>query len=267
MLDCFRADDIPQFLAFAADEGWLCDPWELRFLMEVFPSGCLCWRDHEETRGFITAVKYADSGWIGNLIVAPGERGRGIGSRLMAGALAALEGHGTQTVWLTASLEGEPLYRKLGFHSLDCINRWRGRAPVRLPPAFCRTTDHLLAIDRAGWGDSRDRIFAALEGRGRLSLASEGFLVMQEYAEGIQVGPWGGSSMAAARQLFTSVLQGDAAEHHLFLDVPGKNRIAPRLLESYGFNIAGNSQLMYLGRSPDYRPTLIHALASMGSFG
>ncbi|TWJ18286.1 GNAT family N-acetyltransferase [Geobacter argillaceus] len=267
-IDTLRQSDIEPFLEMAAEEGWICDHWELEFLRRAFPAGCLVWREGNRPIAFVTSIKYGRSGWIGNLIVSPALRGRGTGSALIQAALSALETAGAETVWLTASTAGRPIYEKVGFQAVDTVYRWRGKAPAgseTLQPSLDLTA--IKAIDRAGWGDFRELIFAALGGKGTIFTAGDGFLCRHRYADGVQLGPWGCLTPETARRLLQQALQSAGETAGTFLDMPGRNREGAKLLNLTGFRVAGSTLLMYRGRCPAYRPELIYGLASMGSFG
>src|SRR5512138_3393472 len=128
----FTRQDIPEFLALADAEGWISGAWELEFLLAAFPPGCLVCRACGMPVAFITTVKYDQSGWVGNLIVAKGWRGRGVGSELLGRGIAALVAAGTRTVWLTASESGRPIYERLGFLAIDTVVRWVGRGMLTI---------------------------------------------------------------------------------------------------------------------------------------
>lgn len=266
-IDRFRHDDIDDFLALAAAEGWICDRWEFEFLLEQFPSGCLMAREGGEPVGYVTAIKYASSGWVGNLIVRGSCRGKGIGNSLMENALGALAAEGTETVWLTASKMGKPIYEKLGFAAVDVVNRWVGRGLWNASAErTAASRNDILAIDFAGWGDRRDAVIDAALRRGSLFCADGAFLVIQPCGDGIQVGPWGGDSVCSARLLDEVLLEAGKGAR-MVLDVPIRNTGQTALLMTKGFSIRGSTLLMYRGKVPAYAPEFICALASMGSMG
>ena len=124
--DRLRNDDVVEFLRLSHREGWICDEWEPGFLRRTFPQGCLV----KGVRGFpvvyVTSIRHETSGWIGNLLVHPDLRRRGLGAELMTLAITALEEAGVETIWLTASPSGKPLYERLGFREIDTIRRWSG---------------------------------------------------------------------------------------------------------------------------------------------
>lgn len=265
-IDLFRHEDLDAFLALAGAEGWICDRWEFDFLLRVFPAGCLAARRGGVPVGFVTSIRYDASGWIGNLIVPGEHRGQGIGTALMKRVLTVLADAGAETVWLTASRAGKPIYEGLGFAAVDVVHRWVGEGCGGEAPARdIVLRSEILEMDRGGWGDRRDAIIDAVAARGRLFATRGGFLFSQPCADGVQLGPWGGSG--------TSVLLLDdalAALHpgqRVFLDVPIRNTGQTALLLGKGFSIRGSTLLMYRGTTPAYAPERVFALASMGSLG
>ncbi|HBG05511.1 MAG: GNAT family N-acetyltransferase [Geobacteraceae bacterium GWC2_58_44] len=262
----FTEADIAPFLVLAAEEGWLCDRWEFEFLLRCFPQGCFVCREDGNTLGYITSISYGRSGWIGNLMVHPDARRRGIGRGLMERAVSALLKSGVETVWLTASEQGAGLYRKLGFAQIDTVNRWSGRAALnRNVKSAPFEIESVRAVDRVGWGDWRDALLRVTCDRGRLYISSGGFLCCQEWKDGTQIGPWGCLIGTQAGQLLDQALA--TGDEKLFLDVPAGNLAAATLLSKRGFVVKGSNVLMYLGDAPLYHPGNIYALASMGSMG
>jgi len=265
-VQAFTASDIPRFLALAAREGWVCERWELQFLLIHFAQGCRVWRDNGVAEGYVTSIGYGRSGWIGNLLVTPDKRRKGIGRTLMQAAVLALLHAGVETVWLTASEEGVELYRALGFHQLDTVERWVGKGSgTGKVSAAPLDLEWVRAIDRAGWGDRRDPLLQVTCGRGALVNTSGGFLCRQPWESGVQIGPWGCIIDAQAEELFDGALAASAGR--VFLDVPAGNHAAGRLLKDRGFRVKGRTALMYLGAPPPYQPGNIYALGSMGSMG
>jgi ribosomal protein S18 acetylase RimI-like enzyme len=262
----FLEEDISPFLALAREEGWICDLWEFLFLLKSFPEGCFVYREGNSTLGYITSVRYGKSGWIGNLLVEPQARSRGIGRRLMEQTVATLLKHGVETVWLTASEQGAGLYQRLGFKTIDTIFRWTGKGTVARPvepaaPDF----ESMRVVDQVGWGDRRDSLLEVTCSRGRIYSGTDGYLCCQPWQNGMQIGPWGCLSPPQAEQLFDQALSG--AGKRVFLDVPAGNPMAIALLIEKGFEVKGSNALMYLGADPQYRPEKVFALASMGSMG
>ncbi|QWV95368.1 GNAT family N-acetyltransferase [Geomonas oryzisoli] len=263
----FLSSDIDPFLTLATTEGWICGKWEMEFLLNAFPQGCLVKRVESRALGYITSLRHDKSGWIGNLLVAPDARRGGIGTELMQGALQALLDAGVETVWLTASAKGVDLYRKLGFIAIDSINRWVGEGGGTLgwSPLNPCDPEMIRHVDRVGWGDRRDALLAVTGNRGQIICGNNSFVCIQHWEQGTQLGPWGALHEEHAEPLLEVAVA--AAGPAVFLDVPAGNLAAAVLLTRKGFSIRGSNTLMYLGAKPNYSPHNVFALASMGSMG
>lgn len=181
MLSPFLTSDIDPFLTMASTEGWLCGKWEMEFLLQTFPQGCLVKRSGSETLGYITSLRHDKSGWIGNLLVAPQARRGGIGTELMQGAIHALLDAGVETVWLTASAKGVELYRRLGFTAIDSINRWvgEGSGGTGWSPFSPWDPEMVRHVDCAGWGDRREALLHVTSGRGHVICDNYSFVCIQ----------------------------------------------------------------------------------------
>lgn len=267
MLQPFTAVHQELFLRLAAAENWITDRRELEFLLHSYPQGCLVATVDGTSAAYITSIKYAASAWIGNLLVAPHYRRQGIGRALLAAVVRLLDNSGCETIWLTASNDGAPLYRTLGFAQIDTVQRWRvaGRLATDLPCAV--DLEQAALLDRMGWGDNRAPLFAGGQGRAGWLLGRDGFLCCQSAGTGLQLGPWGALYGKSAARLLELVMDDVTGYGEIFLDVPRGNRNAGRLLQTHGFACIGSTQLMYRGRVPQYRPELVYSLASMGSYG
>lgn len=264
----FTRVDVPAFLELAGSEGWISDPWEFAFLLETFPRGCLCAVEDGRAVAFVTSIRYGASGWIGNLLVEKGMRGRGYGTLLMERSLGELLAAGARTVWLTASPAGRPIYEKTGFREVDQVVRWHGVGKARMEESGDGIpVSDLVPLDRAGWGDERRALLSAVVARGTLLVDADGFLVVQRCGGGFQLGPWSCGHGSGASSLFARALGAVGKGMSVFLDVPAGNGGVAKLLHAAGFSITGHTSLMFAGETPAYEPSRIQALASMGSMG
>jgi GNAT superfamily N-acetyltransferase len=264
----FSYADITAFLEMATAEGWISFEWELKFLLDNFPAGCFVLREGDMPVAFVTSIKYDKSGWIGNLIVRKTLRGRGVGTALMKMALDALRKAGTDTVWLTASSAGRPVYERLGFVETDVVNRWKGKGSGGCADLRCEISpEEALVLDGLGWGDRRKSLVVAVRDRGEMFAAADGFIIIQDCGRFRQAGPWACSGKESASLLLDMALAGIDKSCEVVLDVPAKNSEADSLLSSRKFECVGRTCLMYAGVEPAYNPREIYALASMGSMG
>jgi len=269
----FAIDDIVHFLKLAAAENWVAESWELEFLLSNFSNGCFAARgDKGETAGFVTSLRHERSGWIGNLIVPPEYRGKGIGERLFSKALDALRSADVEAYWLTASQSGRKLYEKYGFRSIDTIFRWVGNGQEQHAADDQQSNNNssilsMVDTDSAAWGDRRDSLLEATAGRGRVLLDKTGFLVIQPGINAKQFGPFSALDAHSAEQLLENAVRALESGTTFLLDSPAANGSAVRLFTRRGMRIAGTNELMYAGRKPRYQPEYIYGLATMGSCG
>lgn len=264
----FLREDVDHFMAMAQAERWMVEAREFDFLLGAFPQGCFCARDKaDRVTGFVTSLRHDRSGWIGNLIVSPGSRGSGIGKRLFLKAREVLYEAGAQTIWLTASKAGKPLYEKHGFTGIDRIYRWTGFGIGSFPSACDVGAVPDQSIDRLGWGDSRDRLLAATTERGQVLARDAGFSVIQPCNRSVQIGPFAALKTSCAEILLDDALASILPDVEIFIDAPAGNRAGSDLLQQRGFRKQGTNELMYAGSRPAYRPEFIYGLASMGSLG
>lgn len=263
----FDKSHIKSFLQRAALEEWVTASSEIEFLLSNCPSGCLVCLHKGVTAGFITSIIYQRSAWIGNLLVMPEFRGQGIGRNLMETVLRMLDESTCETIWLTASADGEQLYKKLGFRHIDVVRRWKGGSWLLPSVGSAVYCENVRRADFAGWGDNRPQIFAAQRDRFSCFTTEKGFIA-SSITNGMQhIGPFGAASESAAAELFGRFRALGTEECDAILDVPAKNSSATKLLVSSGFTTIGVTQLMYRGTTPEYHPDKIFALASLGSYG
>jgi ribosomal protein S18 acetylase RimI-like enzyme len=267
-LETFRSEDIGLFLLMAAAEGWVTGRYELDFLLTAFPKGCFCMQDETgATVGFVTSLKHDRSGWIGNLIVKPECRGRGIGELLFARASNALQDAGVESIWLTASEMGRPLYEKRGFKSIDRIIRWAGQADGSGDCTGRDTAWFDAALDRLCWGDQRELLLRWITGRGTVVAEESAWAVIQPVGEAVQIGPCSARDHRAAGLVISSALAAVDAGTSVLCDAPSSNGLNVALFQKLGFSARGETYLMYAGLKPDYRPAYLYGLATLGSSG
>lgn len=268
-LERFTADDIDDFLRLAFAEQWITGRNELEFLLKTFPDGCFRMRDRTAAVvGYVTSLAHDRGGWIGNLIVRPDRRGRGVGPALFTGAAQALYGAGVETIWLTASEMGRPLYERHGFKTIGGIQRWIGDgrggafASESLPAG-----DVDVSLDHFCWGDRRETLLRWVSGKGRIVSEAGAFAVLQSVNAAVQLGPWAALDSAGAGRILARALAITPAGTKVICDAPCSNTACLELLQEWGFVRQGETRLMYAGVKPAYRPACLYGLATLGSSG
>lgn len=259
------------FLATAQAEGWRVPQVERELFLNAWRHSALVLEDGEIFGGFMTGVVHQNSGWIGNLIVPQELRGRGYGSHLFQAGLAALENKGLRSIWLTASIMGQPLYEKHGFVTVDEVERWvllprdrtsREQAPVAAPETKLREAD------QSAWGEERRRLLDELMSRGTV-FACKGSVALLQHEAGMQVvGPWYSPQQCPRtnRRLLQKIMAAAAPDVELVVDLLASSPVKP-LLPAAGFSCVGKNGLMMKGDIAQVDLSGMVALASLGSIG
>jgi len=149
------------FAAFCTEtEGW---DSEVREVFEgfhtFFPQGCFIAEEEGKPAGIVVATSYADHGFIGELIVLQGYRGRGIGTALFRRAVDVLRERGIRTILLDGDLQAVPIYERGGFcricRSLRFNGSIKGYMHRNIRPMSLQDLAVVSHIDMEMFGDDR----------------------------------------------------------------------------------------------------------------
>jgi ribosomal protein S18 acetylase RimI-like enzyme len=213
--------------------------------------------------------------YIGMMSVDPKRQRRGIASKLMERALAALEERGCTVVLLDASDSGAPLYEGLGFVD-DSIAQFFERVatvPLESPSSDVRislasSVTELVAFDTPVFGGCRQKLFEVLwpEQQGRCLVARDRNGAMLGYlmARDPTLGPWAALHEEAAEALLRAALE-LPFEHMPHVYLPRSNEQSAALLRRYGFVARRSLRHMRLGGTcPPGQPEKLYGQSSFG---
>src|SRR3984893_13956885 len=105
--------------------GWnqAQDDWEM--MLRLDPLGCFAIEADDRIAATTTLLCYGNRlAWIGMVLTRPEYRRRGFARCLMESALKRAADLKIQSIKLDATLQGQPLYEKLGFKKLTIVQRW-----------------------------------------------------------------------------------------------------------------------------------------------
>ena len=200
---------------------------------------------------------------IGMVIVDPELQRSGIGGVLMQ---RCLERVASCCLMLTATGEGAPLYRKLGFQVSGSIfqhqGQVRGCAPAALPagsrirPARNTDADELVALDANACGVHRDKIILALMRVAEVVVieqdaALRGFAICRRFGRGHVAGPVAARDAVSAQALIGHWI-GVHAGSFLRIDVDGAAGLS-EWLEANGLARVDHVETMVRG---DFSPSM-----------
>jgi predicted N-acetyltransferase YhbS len=256
----FEHDDLAFALKQTSREGWAASRDQFKLYLEHDPEGCFVAMVGDRPVGMVTTTCFGPSGWIGNLIVEPDCRSRGIGRALMEHGLEHLRGRGTTTIRLDGDPPGIPLYRTLGFtDEYESCRLTRPGSGDRFSPddpaaetMSAGDLDEVAVLDATIVGENRRRFLdlkipaaeLALVRRRRGSIVAS--LLASQTNRGFRIGPCVALDPADARCLIAAAISA-AADRPVMIGLPALNTEALAMLAEMGFEKGPSSFRMRLG--------------------
>jgi predicted N-acetyltransferase YhbS len=227
--------------------------------------------DGDGVVGVACGVCFGRTGWIGNVAVEDDVRGQGLGRALSQTAVDFVREAGAQTVLLTATKLGQPIYERLGFTDEGVsYGVWARDAELEFARDRSATArpagiDDVLRQDIAATGEDRRSYLAPFADRARVA-AGQGKAGTAQ--GGYWVGlPWGGGPViaanpACARPLIVEMMQASPGSRLVF---PEPNAHGAALAVSLGFHLLRSVRRMRLGPPvAGYKPRTIYNVYSLG---
>jgi GNAT superfamily N-acetyltransferase len=274
---CLLERDIDFALSQSSREGWdtTRESFEIHLLHD--PGGGFVAEIGGLPVGMVSTTRYQRTGWMGELIVAPDHRRRGIGTALMERGIRCLEEQGVHTIRLEADPAGVPIYRKLGFADEYGSPRFRlqnvpGVTPGAADGGGPQELNEIAELDARIFGDDRLRLLREFFGRARAVYTHAnrgeltGYLMVQRSTSGARLGPWVATQSGVAEELLGKALS-EIGSETVIVALPGVNADGVELLEHFGFDETPASSRMVRGpRIAQGSPDKVYAVAT-GAFG
>jgi len=252
--------DLAAGLRLCRAAGWN-QRWEdWAFFYRSHPAGCFTAQRHGKPVGMVTAMDYENRvGWVAMMLVDPALRRRGIGSRLLDAAIAALAD--CPCIKLDATPEGKKLYNTYGFVDEYPLARMAAEAAAQppdesLPPVRAmhdEDMDAVASLDAAAFGVNRRGVIEGLR-----AMAPEYAFVVPD-GDGVRgyglgrhghhaehFGPIVAHDLGAAQALAAAALTAMAGQAVL-VDVPHHTPAWLAWLRSRGFGEQRTYMRMYRG--------------------
>jgi GNAT superfamily N-acetyltransferase len=267
------AADLPLGMRLKAQAGWNQTEADWRRTLALQPDGGFVAELNGTVVGTATTCCFGPVAWLAMVLVDAAVRGRGIGSALVAAALAFLDDRGVRSVRLDATPLGRPVYEKLGFAAEYSLTRYDGTLPpaggatTGVEPARPEELPELCQIDRAVTGTDRhqllERLFAEQSDAVRVVRehgCCTAFLAARPGARALQIGPCLGSMDAAERLLAEAGCR--YAGRRVFIDIPAGNR--PAALQAERWGLTPVRQLLRMGRGEPVAERIAQLWATFG---
>lgn len=270
--------ELEAVVTWAAGEGWNPGLHDAAIFYETDPGGFFVGRLNGKPIAAVSGVSYGQEfGFLGLYIVDPAHRDKGYGGHV---ALAAREHlKGCKCVGLDGVQEQQKNYARHGFKYAHPNFRYEGHGSVdpypspagsEILPLADFPMEEIFAYDRRHFPAERSTFLKAwIAQPGSLALGCRihgklaGFAVRRNCLTGHKIGPLFADSPEIAARLLAWMRDGLGAEELIYLDIPGNNPAAKRLVESLGMTVVFETARMYLGPAPELP---IHEIYGISTF-
>ena len=200
--------------------------------------------------------------WIGMILVDPGARRQGIGTRMLHHCIDYLKARGAASIKLDATPMGQPVYEKIGFLPEYGAARWEG-TNVEMPslpsgapevvPFTSNDREALQALDKPVFGSNRTELLLKIReaapncaGCVRRDTALSGIVMARIGTDAHHIGPLIANDPLTASALFAWAVE-RAARPRIFIDILSENEIMKETLTGIGMSQQRPFLRMHLG--------------------
>ncbi|MGW6933118.1 GNAT family N-acetyltransferase [Lentzea sp. NPDC054927] len=228
-------------MKLVTDRGWSWTPAQWEMLLSLGPGfGAF---DETGLLGTTLVTPYTEMQAISGVLVGSWAERRGIAGALISNILDT----GPSVLYATSM--GEPLYARLGFHSVGHASAHHGElagaATGVTRPATPADLAAVVALDRVASGFTREAFWAHVFGPSsayRTHIADDGFACTRRMGETLVIGPLVAPNAAAACEIIVDLAAGAGPSR---ADVSDPD-VAAFLLDK-GYEVRGSCALMVHG--------------------
>jgi GNAT superfamily N-acetyltransferase len=275
-----EADDLPRVAELREKVGWVAQEWALRAVLDPPHARCIVAVDGaNRVVGVGSGIAYRPLGMVGNMIVDPAHRRRGIGRAILDAVLEFLDERGCTRLELSATDEGRPLYALAGFNPtepgvsavLPRIALIEDGECAHLTDAGPDVLDELAEYDAPLFGGDRRPLLAMMladPDRPLVVARHAGMLVGWAWLrpEAERIGPLVADTPDIATDLVAAAMRRLPGSSTLRLNLPAANRAGAARLRDLGAELEPWSGRMARGPQVPRREDAIYANA-VGALG
>ena len=227
--------------------GWGNTRADLERSLYYESGGCFVARAGGIDVGIVNSFLYGDVGFIGNLIVLPEIRGRGVGEALMKRAMERLNYEGAETIRLDGVQKAISLYERLGFKGEYWSLRYSGvayKVPLRGVEHLEREDiDQVAGLDRRFFGLDREQMLRRIQHdfpdlcfKASKGGEVKGYIMAKPGASNVRVGPWicDPKHIEFAEPLLNA-LTSKTEGMKMWIGLPEFNEAAVKIVEGTGY--------------------------------
>jgi GNAT superfamily N-acetyltransferase len=258
-----RAEDVIGAMELSRLAGWnqTQDDWEM--MLRLDPFGCFAIEADDRIAATTTLLCYETRlAWIGMVLTRPEYRRKGFAQRLMENALHRAADLKIESIKLDATVQGQPLYEKLGFKTEQIVERWFHDADGANPDieTLAPSSQYSLEMDMEAFGANRSTLLQSLAERNLPLASKEVHCFWRPGTRARYLGPCVAQTQKDARLVIKQTLR-DSRESEWFWDLLSANKDAIQLAEEFGFAPQRRLERMVLGNSLLKNDGMVYAIA------
>jgi GNAT superfamily N-acetyltransferase len=239
--------------------GWGNTSADIERSLYYEPKGCFIASLNGVDLGIVNSYLYGKVGFIGNLIVNPEIRGKGVGAELMKQAIKRLTLAGAETIRLDGVQKAITLYERLGFKGEYWSLRYSGiavKAPFKgVEPIVVEDLKQIMKLDSRFCGfDRAQKLTRVLRDFPHLCFKVSkngevrGFIMARRGSSNVRVGPWiCDPKFGELAEYLLNALASKVEGSKIWVGIPEFNRLSVNIIESKMFDQMPSSLRMCYG--------------------
>ena len=254
--------DIPAAAQLSAQAGWNQTEEDWRTLLELSPEGCLAIEVGGHLAATTTLLCYGRTlAWIGMVLTEAKHQRRGFARKLLRHALETADKMGIETVKLDATDQGQPIYKQLGFHGEQEIERWSrlGESGAKFPAERGFAEEPWRDLDSSVFGADRTQLLDRLAQFNSPRSTSQSYLFSRPGRVTAYLGPCVSENPETARRLIEDRVRNTGCSWSW--DLFPQNRDAVALARDLGFSPKRHLLRMARGKQLHEKENAIYAIA------
>ncbi len=271
----FSADDIEYALALTDLIGWGYSKKDFRWMMDFEPKGCFIAIKDNERVGITTTITFQNLGWIGNVIVSPKFRRKGIAAKLVNHAIEYLKSREIGFIGLYSYLETSNLYRNLGFkedeHFTELCGNGNSFGTKDVRNIHFEDLNKIEEYDSNCFGFSRKKVLNKIFNEFKelcylvfLDNEIKGYIMGTKSNDEVEIGPWiVNPKYDDQLDLLKTILNHERGKK-INLGVPANNLELINKLKKMNFETSFDViRMFYKGIKPTMKDNFIRAIESL----
>lgn len=251
----FDQHDLPS-LSILQPEGW----GDIRPAFEFYLRSPFCtplkWVENGNVVGIGCAIVHGKTAWLGHIIVAEGQRGKGLGRLITQALVDEIKKTRCETIMLLATKLGVPVYKKVGFEAQSSYTFMKGESirftqDERVRPFEARYVDAVLSLDIQSVGEDRSKLILP-------NLSDAMIFIEDSDLVGYYIPSLGDGPIIAKNEEAGHVLMKFRSLQQTKAVIPDQNESAINFLADQGYMIHSHGTRMHFGKPFDWLPTNVY---------